>query len=206
MDTSEYKLIELKYSDDELKRIEKYNKEHVDKALDLFKYNKNNILTNEKELDIKKRVQDIQGNPEFKEFCRLYPIVSKYIIAFGLFSKKAFIKYLDWKAKVRPTDDTRAKLTNNQREQEKFKNKYMYAVYVKFLYQEKMNSSAQHVNLSDINEAYVKTYEALNKETDNFFDMYEEEERKQNEKKELNTEEKKQKILNQLKIKLEKNN
>jgi hypothetical protein len=206
MDTSEYKLIELKYSDDELKRIEKYNKEHVDKALDLFKYNKNNILTNEKELDIKKRVNDIQGNPEFKEFCRLYPIVSKYIIAFGLFSKKAFIKYLDWKAKVRPTDDTRAKLTNNQREQEKFKNKYMYAVYVKFLYQEKMNSSAQHVNLSDINDAYVKTYEALNKETDNFFDMYEEEERKQNEKKELNTEEKKQKILNQLKIKLEKNN
>ena len=202
MDTTEYKLIELNYTDEELKRIEQINKEHVDKAIDLFKYNRDNILANEKEIDIKKRVINIQENSEFKEFCRLYPIVSKYIIAFGLFSKKAFIKYLDWKAKIRPTDESRAKLTNNQREQEKFKNKYIYAVYIKFLYQEKINTS--HANLSDVNDAYVKTYEALNKETDDFFDLYDEEVKKQNEKKELNTEEKKQKILNQLKIKLEK--
>lgn len=212
MDTSEYKLIEIKYTDEELKRVELYNKEHVNKALDLFKYNRDNILANEKELNIKKRVTDIQEHPDFKEFCRHYPIVSKYIIAFGLFSKKAFLKYLDWKAKVRPTDESRAKLTGNQREQEKFKNKYIYAVYVKFLYQEKMNLSGDvcpnlrnHANLSDVNEAYVQTYEALNKETDDFFDLYEEEERKQNEKKESNTEEKKQKIINQLKMKLEKN-
>lgn len=205
MDTSEYKLIELKYTNEELKRIEQFNNEHVSKALDLFKFNKNNILNNEKEFDMKKRVTDIQSNPDFKDFCRLYPIVSKYIIAFGLFSKKAFIKYLDWKAKVRPTDEARAALTSNPREQEKFKNKYIYAVYIKYLYQEKMNSS-MHSNLSDINEAYVKTYTALNEETDKFFDLYEEEVKKQNDKKELNTEERKQKILNQLKIKLEKNN
>lgn len=205
MDTSEYKLIELNYTDEELKKIEKFNKEHVDKALDLFKFNKNNILNNEKEFDIKKRVNDIQSNPDFKDFCRLYPIVSKYIIAFGLFSKKAFIKYLDWKAKVRPTDESRAKLAGNPRKQEKFKNKYIYAVYIKYLYQEKINPS-MHSNLSDINDAYVKTYEALNEETDKFFNLYEEEVKKQNEKKDMNTEERKQKILNQLKIKLEKNN
>ena len=147
MDTSEYKLLDIKYSDDDIKKIEEFNKQHVEKALELFKYNRNNILENEKDVDIKKRVLDIQSNDNFKDFCRTYPIVSKYIIAFGLFSKKAFIKYLDWKAKVRPSDMMRVKLTNNQREQEKFKNKYIYAVYVKFLYQEKMN----HKNLSDIN-------------------------------------------------------
>lgn len=201
MDTSEYKLLDIKYSDDDIKKIEEYNQKHVEKALELFKYNRNNILENEKDIDIKKRVLDIQSNDNFKDFCRTYPIVSKYIIAFGLFSKKAFIKYLDWKAKVRPSDMMRVKLTNNQREQEKFKNKYIYAVYVKFLYQEKMN----HKNLTDINNAYKLTYEELNKETDAFFDLYDKEVKKQEEKKELNAEEKKQKILNQLKMKLDKN-
>ena len=201
MDTSEYKLLDIKYSDDDIKKIEEYNQKHVEKALELFKYNRNNILENEKDIDIKKRVLDIQSNDDFKDFCRTYPIVSKYIIAFGLFSKKAFIKYLDWKAKVRPSDMMRVKLTNNQREQEKFKNKYIYAVYVKFLYQEKMN----HKNLTDINNAYKLTYEELNKETDSFFDLYDKEVKKQEEKKELNAEEKKQKILNQLKMKLDHN-
>lgn len=201
MDTSEYKLLDIKYSDNDIKKIEEFNKQHVEKALELFKYNRNNILENEKDVDIKKRVLDIQSNDNFKDFCRTYPIVSKYIIAFGLFSKKAFIKYLDWKAKVRPSDMMRVKLTNNQREQEKFKNKYIYAVYVKFLYQEKMN----HKNLTDINNAYKLSYEELNKETDAFFDLYDKEVKKQEEKKELNAEEKKQKILNQLKMKLDKN-
>ena len=202
MDTSEYKLIDIKYSKEELKKIEEYNQKHVEKALELFKYNRKNILENEKESDnnIKDRVMSIQTNENFKDFCRTYPIVSKYIIAFGLFSKKAFIKYLDWKAKVRPSDMMRTKLTNNQREQEKFKNKYIYAVYIKFLYQEKMS----HKNLTEINDAYRLTYEELNKETDAFFDLYEEELKKQEEKKELNAEEKKQKILNQLKMKLDK--
>lgn len=203
MDTSEYKLLDIKYSDDDIKKIEEFNKQHVEKALELFKYNRKNILENENENDnnIKERVMNIQSNDNFKDFCRTYPIVSKYIIAFGLFSKKAFIKYLDWKAKVRPSDMMRVKLTNNQREQEKFKNKYIYAVYVKFLYQEKMN----HKNLSDINNAYKLTYEELNKETDVFFDLYDKEVKKQEEKKELNAEEKKQKILNQLKMKLDHN-
>lgn len=201
MDTTEFKLIDIKYSEDDLKKIEEYNTKHVEKALELFKYNRKNILENEKNNDIKERVMNIQTNANFKDFCREYPIVSKYIIAFGLFSKKAFIKYLDWKAKVRPSDMMRVQLTNNQREQEKFKNKYIYAVYIKFLYQEKMS----HKNLSEINNAYQLTYEELNKETDTFFDLYEEESKKQEEKKELNAEEKKQKILNQLKMKLDHN-
>ncbi len=202
MDSSEYKLIETNYSDEDLKRIEEFNSQHVEKAFELFKYNRDQLLANEDEKDIKERVIKLQMHEDFKDFCKLYPIVSKYIIAFGLFSKKAFIKYLDWKAKVRPSDESRAKLTNNQRGQEKFKNKYIYAVYIKYLYQEKMN----HKNLSEINEAYKLTYEKLNEETDSFFDLYEEELKKQDEKKDLNTEEKKQKILSQLKIKLEKNN
>lgn len=204
MDTTEYKLIDITYTPEDLKKIEEYNKQHVDKALELFKYNRNNLLESQhntvNDTDMKNRVINIQKNPLFSDFCKQYPIVSKYIIAFGLFSKKAFIKYLDWKAKVRPSDMLRAKLTNNQREQEKFKNKYLYAVYVKYLYQEKSN----HKNLSDINNAYKVTYEELNKETDSFFDLYDEEVKKQEEKKDINAEEKKQKILSQLKIKLEK--
>lgn len=199
MDTTEYKLIDITYTPEDLKKIEEYNKQHVDKALELFKYNRNNLLESQKNAvnddDMKNRVIDIQKNPLFSDFCKQYPIVSKYIIAFGLFSKKAFIKYLDWKAKVRPSDMLRAKLTNNQREQEKFKNKYIYAVYVKYLYQEKSN----HKNLSDINNAYKLTYEELNKETDNFFDLYDEEVKKQEEKKDMNAEEKKTKNIESIK-------
>lgn len=55
MDTSEYKLLDIKYSDDDIKKIEEYNQKHVEKALELFKYNRNNILENEKDIDIKKK-------------------------------------------------------------------------------------------------------------------------------------------------------
>jgi len=68
MDTSEYKLIEIKYTDEELKRVELYNKEHVSKALDLFKYNRDNILANEKELNIKKELLIYRNIPILKIF------------------------------------------------------------------------------------------------------------------------------------------
>jgi hypothetical protein len=96
----------------------------------------------------------------------------------------------------------RAKLAQNPREQEKFKNKYIYAVYLKYLYEE----NTSHANLIDINTSYRLAYEELNKETDSFFDLYEAELQKQNEKKELNNEERKQKILSQLKMKLDNTN
>ena len=201
MDTEEYNLITIEYSDDDLKRINEFNKQHIDMAFNILNYNRENLLNNEeyKNLELGKRIQFIQTHEDYKDFCRLYPIVSKYIIAFGLFSKKAFVKFLDWKAKLRPSDKFRSELLNNQREQEKFKNKYIYAVYVKYLYQEKMT----HQNLSDINNAYNMTVKDLNEETDHFFDLYDKEMKKQNDKKELSAEEKKQKIINQLKIKLE---
>jgi uncharacterized protein YeaO (DUF488 family) len=149
-------------------------------------------------LELTQRMKYIQTHDDYNEFCKTYPIVSKYIIAFGLFSKRAFEKYINWISTVRPSDELRAKIAKNQRLQQHFKNKYVYAIYIKYLYQEK-NPRA---SLYDINQAYVSTYEDLNKETDNFFDLYEAEVEKQNEKKELNAEERKEKVINQLKIKL----
>lgn len=202
MDPEEYKLIDVNYSDEELKKVKDYNAKHVERSYDLLKYNRDKLL-NDKEyekLSLEDRIKHIQQNAKFKDYCREYPIVSKYIISFGLFSKKAFIKYLDWKAKVRPSDKIRAKLVGNQREQEKFKNKYMYAVYVKYLYQEKNN----HLGLADINSAYMEIVESLNKDVDKFFDLYDKEVEKQEQNKKDNDEEKKKKIINQLKMKLNK--
>ncbi len=200
MDPSEYQLLKIDYSDEDRKNIDNYNNSHVEKALELLKYNRNKILDDKEyeALELTERMKIIQCHADYKDFCKQYPVVSKYIVCFGLFSKRSFTKYIDWISIVRPSDEYRAKIAKNQRLQQHFKNKYIYSMYVKFLYQEKM----PRASLSEINQAYISTFEDLNKETDNFFDLYEAEFIKQNEKKNLNSEEKKQKIISQLKIKL----
>ena len=206
MDPSEYKLIEFNYSKDEKERVEEYNKNRVRKALELLKFNRDALLKrgDYSKLEIEERINTIQRNEEFQSFCQEFPIVSKYIIAYGLFSSKAFVKYLDWKAKLRPSDSIRKQLAGNQREQEKFKNKYTYSVYVKFLYQDKN----PHDSLKEINRVYEMTYNELNNETESFFDMYEKSKNEVEKKEEENIEYRKQNIINQLKkkIELEKNN
>lgn len=200
MDPSEYQLLKIDYSEEDKKNIKKYNQSHVSKALDLLRFNRNKLLDDKEyeALELTERMGYIQTHDDYNDFCKQYPIVSKYIVCFGLFSKRAFERYINWSSTLRPSDELRAKIAKNQRLQQHFKNKYIYAMYIKYLYQEK-NSRA---SLSEINQAYISTYEDLNKETDNFFDLYEKEVAKQNEKKELNAEEKKEKIINQLKIKL----
>ena len=136
MDQLEYKLLKQEYSDEELQKIKEFNQSHTDMAKKILKYNRDK-LTNDLEyanLDIKERIKYIQNKEEFKVFCRTYPIVSKYIIAFGLFSTKAFTKYLNWKSNIRPSDTHRSELINNPRKQELWKNKYVYAIYVKYLF------------------------------------------------------------------------
>lgn len=169
MDQSEYKLMEFKYSEEESERIEEYNKNRIKTALDLLVYNRKKLMEDKEyaALSIEERINSAQA--EFAAFCGEYPVVSKYIIAYGLFSTKAFIKYVDWKCKVRPSDAIRSKLSGNQREQEHFKNKYVYGVYIKFLYAEK-NPKA---GLKEINTAYLDNVKLLNEESDKFFDMYE---------------------------------
>lgn len=201
MDSNEYQILKIEYSEEQKEHIKKYNDSHVNKALELLKYNRDKLLDDKEyeALDVIDRMKFIQNHDDFKDFTKQYPVASKYIVCFGLFSKKAFIKYIDWISLLRPSDSYRAEIAKDQRLQQKFKNKYIYAMYVKYLYQEKMGKA----NLSEINKAYELTVEGLNKETDNFFDMYEAEVEKQNEKKELNAEERKEKIINQLKMKLE---
>jgi hypothetical protein len=201
MDNNEYQILKIEYSDEDKENIKKYNDSHVSKALDLLRFNRDKLLDDKdyEKLELVERMRYIQTHDDYKEFCKTYPIVSKYIVCFGLFSKKSFEKYINWISVIRPSDAFRSKFAKNQCEQQKFKNKYMYSVYIKYLYQEK-NPRA---SLNEINQAYEMTYKELNKETDNFFDMYEKEVEKQNEKKELNSEERKEKIINQLKMKLE---
>ena len=204
MDQLEYKLLKQEYSKKDLEKINDFNTNHTTIAKQLLKYNRDQLLDNEnyKNLEIHERIKYIQKMEDYKLFCRTYPIVSKYIIAFGLFSTKAFHKYLNWKSNIRPSDIHRNELINNPRKQELWKNKYVYAIYVKYLYQEK-NS---HSNLNDINKIYLETVNALNSETNEFFDMYEKEMAKIEEtKKEYNVD-RKNKIKDQLKLKLEKNN
>lgn len=203
LDSNEYKIIKTNYSIEDIKKIDEYNKSHITLAKKLLYYNREKILndSNYANLDMAARIKNIQNEEEFKVFCRTYPIVSKYIIAFGLFSTKAFIKYLNWKSTVRPSDSYRNELIQNQRKQELWKNKYIYSMYVKYLYQEKY----PHSNLNDINKIYNESVELLNSETNDFFNKYEEELNKIEETKKEYTIERKNKIKDQLKIKLEKN-
>ncbi len=200
MDPSEYTIADIKLSDDEKEKINEYNKKYTRKALEILKYNRDKLLGDTKyaQLSIEDRVKHVYEQDEFKEFCMTYPLVSKFIVAFGLFNSKAFVKYLDWKAKIRPSDGTRAKLIGNQREQEKFKNKYIYAIYVKYLYTYK----GDHTNLEEINKVYHSVVEELNKETDHFFDTYEKLEKEQKEKEGETLEFRKKKLVEQLRAKL----
>ncbi len=201
MDKSEYKLLEYTYSEDEQKKINEYNKNRVKKSLELLTFNRDKLLNDDNyiKLSIPERVKKVQKMEDFKSYCMEYPMVSKYIIAYGLFSTKAFIKYMEWKAKVRPSDDLRNKLAGNQREQEKFKNKYIYAVYMKYLYTEKNPRSG----LRDINNVYISTYEQLNKETDSFFETYEKAKAETEKMEEDNLDKRKADIIKQLKKKVE---
>lgn len=202
MDQLEYKIIKQEYTSSEKEKIDEFNKQHTDMAKKLLKYNRDSLLNNSEysQLEIKERIRNIQKMPEYSSFCKTYPIVSKYIIAFGLFSSKAFIKYLNWKSNVRPSDEYRNKLINNPREQELWKNKYIYGIYIKYLYQEKNN----HCNLNEINQIYLQTVYALNEETNEFFTLYEKELKKNEEMKQEYTTERKNKIKDQLKLKLQK--
>lgn len=203
LDSNEYKIIKTNYSAEDIKKINEYNKSHLDVAKSLLKKNRDNILNNPNyaNLDMSDRIKQMQKEEEFKVFCRTYPIVSKYIIAFGLFSTKAFIKYLNWKSTIRPSDSYRNELIQNQRKQELWKNKYIYSMYVKYLYKEKN----PHLNLDDINKMFNESVTILNEETNAFFDKYEEELYKIDETKKEYSIDRKNKIKEQLKIKLEKN-
>jgi len=203
LDSNEYKIIKTNYSLEDMSKIEEFNKTHIALAKQLLQYNKDKILndSNYANLDMSGRMKYIQNEEQFKVFCRTYPLVSKYIVAFGLFSTQAFIKYLNWKSTVRPSDSYRNELIQNQRKQELWKNKYIYSMYVKYLYQEKH----PHSNLTDINKMYQESVEILNAETNEFFDKYEFELNKLEDSKKEYTNERKNKIKEQLKIKLEKN-
>ncbi len=203
MDSAEYKVIKTNYSNEDIKKITEFNQSHIDMAKKILKTNKEKILNDKEYADMKilDRIKYMQNIEEFKVFCRTYPIVSKYIIAFGLFSKKAFIKYLNWKSTVRPSDECRNELIKNQRKQELWKNKYIYSMYVKYLYQEKN----PHASLKELNLAFDESVKLLNEETNEFFDKYEKELSKLEETKKIYNEEKKNKIIEQLKIKLQKN-
>lgn len=201
MDSDEYKLLTFNYSEDDKKKIDEYNKERVRKSLELLAYNRRKLMEGGEyaAMDVADRVRFIQNIEEFKVYCAEYPMVSKYIIAYGLFSTKAFLKYIDWKARVRPSDDLRNKLAGNQLEQEKFKNKYVYSVYVKYLYSDK-NLKA---GLREINEMYIATYEQLNKETEAFFDAYNKAKKEVEDKENDTVEKRKIDIAKQLRKKLE---
>lgn len=201
MDSEEYKLLAFNYSEDDKKKIDEYNKERVRKSLELLAYNREKLIKDGDyaDMDVADRVRFVQGVEEFKAYCAEYPMVSKYIIAYGLFSTKAFLKYMDWKARVRPSDDLRNKLAGNQLEQEKFKNKYVYSVYVKYLYADK-NLKA---GLREINEMYKATYEQLNRETEAFFDAYNKAKKEVEDKESETVEKRKADIAKQLRKKLD---
>lgn len=202
MDTSEYNYLKHNYSEEDLKKIKEFNDIYIKEAQDLLHYNRTKLLNDEdyKKLNEQERIKQIQSMEQYKKFCREFPIVSKYIIALGLFSTKAFNKYLDWKCNIRPSESIRNGMINNPRKQELWKNKYVYGIYVKYLYQEKNN----HSNLSEINKAYLMTVDALNTETNEFFNLYEKELKNIEETKLKYNEERKENIKKQLKLKLDK--
>lgn len=177
MDTSEYQLIEFNYTDEEKEQLDKYTKSALDAIDKLIKYSLQNLTISEK--NRVSNFETVSQIEEFKPLCSMYPMVVKYVLWMQLFSKKAFVKYMEWKAKVRPSESVRLQYQEDKRSVELWKNKYHYAVYVKYLYRYKYNPSSDKLN-----EIYKTTYEQLNSETTAMLDIIEEQQKQMKQTKE----------------------
>ena len=90
MDPSEYKLVSFTYSEDEKERIEEYNNNRVKTALDLLVTNRKRLLEDKAYAALSAEDRINKAQEDYAAFCSEYPVVSKYIIAYGLFSSNSF--------------------------------------------------------------------------------------------------------------------
>lgn len=133
-----------------------------------------------KDDEIMKRI--IDTNDVYKTFFQKYPIVARYAVSLKAFNPKAFKEYLLYLEKVKPSDKERAECGNDQEKQMLWQNK-VYAQYVKFLYR----YTAKTHNTNDANEMYRIALENLNKDTKQFFKVFNESQKELEDKKKNNT-------------------
>jgi hypothetical protein len=170
--------------------VKKQNEEYINKevkfGLDFYYDVLNNLRTNEtfRNLDISKRMDKMLENPDYKEFNMKYPIISKLLVQAEQFHPKAFKKYLIHLNTIKPTKEERAECLGNPKKQMLWKNQ-IDAYYYKMLYLEQSNTH----NMQEANRQYNFALENLNKETEQFFKIYEEEVKKRDQKKSKNVNE-----------------
>lgn len=161
---------------------------YIDKLIEIVNYNRNKLKTEKeyRELSEEKRLEHIQKHPDFQEFYRTFPSVTTYAISRGIYSVKVFKKYIKYKFTKVPTNEERIELMNNPEGQKLWGN-HFYAIYVKWLYQEKN----PHCSKTESERVYNEVLTELNKDTRKFFDTYEKEKKKfEQEKKDLEKEKK----------------
>lgn len=148
---------------------------YVDQLIKMVKYNRDRLKNEEgyRKLTEEQRLEHIQKHDEFKEFYRTFPSVTSYAISRGVYSTKVFKRYIKYKFTKTPTAEERMELMNNPEGQKVWGN-HFYAIYVKWLYQEKN----PHCSQTDANRVYTEILDALNKDTKKFFDTYEKEKKK----------------------------
>lgn len=174
---------------------------YVEKLHNMVKYNRDKLINDEeyKNLSQEKRILHIQKHEDYKDFCTTFPIVSKYAIAYGLYSTKAFKRYIKYKFTKKPTKEEREELINNPYGQKLWSN-HLYATYVKWLHADKK----PHCPQNELDNVYKQTLDMLNKETKKFFDTYEKELEKFNKEKEKLNNERKEELKELFKQNLQK--
>lgn len=77
MNTSEYQLLKIEYSDEDKANIKKYNSSHVEKALSLLKYNRDKLLDDKdyEKLELGDRIKYIQIMMIIMSFAKPIPLL-----------------------------------------------------------------------------------------------------------------------------------
>ena len=159
---------------------------YIEKLLNMVKYNRDRLINNKEYSELKQehRIIHIQKCDEYKEFCSSFPVVSKYAIAYGIYSTKAFKRYIKYKFTKKPTKEERNELLNNPCGQKMWSN-HFYATYIKWVHADKK----PHCPQNELDNVYKQTLDLLNEETKKFFDTYDKElEKFDQEKEKLNIE------------------
>lgn len=187
----------LKDHNNQLKTNQEYIKLDIEDRLKLFQNTEQYIdFFKLNELNTEDRIKILSNIEKYRDFTRKFPIVTRYLIQLGMFSSKAFKKYLKHLNNIRPTPEERDECKESHEKQCLWFNKHK-AYYIKWLWEDKQKSK----NQIELNKIYRESLEELNKDTRTFFKLIEIEKEKLKNKKNQNLNELKNELKNIVKLK-----
>lgn len=157
---------------------------HIDDIIayanDMYEVLKKHVKKNPEFMQIadKKKLDFFRDKLNHKEFMTEFPIVSRYMICMGQYSKKAFKRLLDKISRtIHPPPTQRAK---GYMEDQWVRRQ---ADYVRYLWEEYQKKRKAHINPHEASAVWEDAYKSLKGEFDDFRNKYKEIENKTKEEK-----------------------